>query len=114
MRMPAHGSDHRSPRHDPGNRARPGPFAVQRLPCHAYAEIARQLGTTYAEAPVSLGLQSNGNLLQVFSSAESGSWTIVSIAPDGSPACSPPASTGRPSCRSASSATRRPDFAAGH
>ena len=59
-------------------------FAVQRLPCHAYAEIARQLGTTYAEAPVSLGLQSNGNLLQVFSSAESGSWTIVSVAPDGS------------------------------
>lgn len=59
-------------------------FAVQRLPCHAYAEIARQLGATYAEAPVSLGLQSNGNLLQVFSSAESGSWTIVSVAPDGS------------------------------
>ena len=53
------------------------------IPCFSYAEVVRQLKGTYAEAPVSLGLQSNGNLLQVFSSAESGSWTILSTSPDG-------------------------------
>jgi hypothetical protein len=54
-----------------------------RLPCHDYAEIARQLRATYEEAPVSLGLQSDGNLLQVFSSRKTGSWTIVSTSPKG-------------------------------
>ena len=53
------------------------------VPCSAYTEIARQLGDRYEEAPVSLGLQSNGNLLQVFASRASGTWTIVSTAPDG-------------------------------
>ena len=55
----------------------------QRLPCFSYGEVARQLKGTYDEAPVSLGLQANGNLLQVFNSAKSGSWTIVSTSPDG-------------------------------
>lgn len=51
--------------------------------CYDYREIARQLGASYEEAPVSLGLQSNGNLLQVFASAKSGTWTIVSLTPSG-------------------------------
>ena len=54
-----------------------------RMPCHDYAEIARQLRATYEEAPVSLGLQADGNLLQVFSSSKTGSWTIVSTSPAG-------------------------------
>jgi hypothetical protein len=53
------------------------------LPCHLYTEVARQLGASYDEAPVSLGLQSNGNLLQVFASTKSGTWTIVSTTPNG-------------------------------
>ena len=57
--------------------------APLRLPCFSHAEVARQLKGTYAEAPVSLGLQANGNLLQVFSSSEGGTWTIVSTSPDG-------------------------------
>ena len=56
---------------------------VVRMPCHDYAEIARQLRATYEEAPVSLGLQTDGNLLQVFSSRRTGSWTIVSTSPAG-------------------------------
>jgi hypothetical protein len=54
-----------------------------RPPCFSHAEVARQLKTTYHEAPVSLGLQSNGNLLQVFHASTSGSWTIVSTSPQG-------------------------------
>lgn len=62
--------------------AGPGP----RLPCHDYGEIARQLAERYKEAPVSAGLQANGHLLQVFHSAETGTWTILSTAPGG-PTC---------------------------
>lgn len=53
------------------------------MPCHDRAEIARQLGRGYDEAPVSVGVQTNGNLLEVFSSAETGTWTIVSTEPSG-------------------------------
>jgi hypothetical protein len=53
------------------------------VPCFDHAEVARQLKSTYRESPVSLGLQSNGNLLQVFHSPERGSWTIVSTTPQG-------------------------------
>lgn len=59
------------------------PTAVPPVPCFAHAEVARQLKVTYHESPVSLGLQSNGNLLQVFHSPGSGSWTIVSTSPQG-------------------------------
>ncbi len=65
-------------------------FDADRLPptaqgsvCHTYAAVARQLGATYHETPVSLGVQSNGNLLLVFNSVASGSWTIVSASPTG-------------------------------
>jgi hypothetical protein len=53
------------------------------MPCHERAEIARQLGQGYDEAPVSLGVQSNGNLLEIFSSPRTGTWTIVATAPTG-------------------------------
>ena len=60
------------------------PLPGVRPPCFDYREVVRQLGATYQEAPASLGLQSNGNVLQVFTSAASGSWTIVSVLPSGS------------------------------
>jgi hypothetical protein len=59
---------------------RPGP---QRPACHSYIEIARQLDSRYGEKPVSIGLQGNGHLLQVFASKDTGSWTILSMAPNG-------------------------------
>jgi hypothetical protein len=42
------------------------------IPCHDYQKIAETLGKRYGEAPVSLGLQTNGHVLQVFSSAAIG------------------------------------------
>lgn len=65
----------------PANAQMPGPEG--RLPCHDYQKIAETLGKRYGETPVSLGLQTNGHLLQVFSSAASGSWTILSVTPSG-------------------------------
>ena len=55
----------------------------QRMPCHNATEIAKQLSSRYSEAPVAFGLQSNGNLLQVYSSEEKGTWTVVSTTPAG-------------------------------
>jgi hypothetical protein len=56
---------------------------VRTIACFPYQDVARQLAGSYAEAPASLGIQSNGNLLQVFTSADTGSWTILSTTPDG-------------------------------
>ncbi|MCB2055631.1 MAG: hypothetical protein KDE35_15495 [Geminicoccaceae bacterium] len=52
-------------------------------PCHDYAELARQLEGRYAEAPVSMGLQANGDLLQLFANEAKDSWTILSVSPGG-------------------------------
>ncbi|MCB2012504.1 MAG: hypothetical protein R3C70_15990 [Geminicoccaceae bacterium] len=59
------------------------PTVQPAIPCHDYKEIARQLGNRYEEAPVSLGMQSNGNVLQVFASKDKESWTILSVSPEG-------------------------------
>jgi hypothetical protein len=54
-----------------------------RMPCHNATEIAKQLSSKYDEAPVAFGLQSNGNLLQVYASEDKGTWTVVSTSPQG-------------------------------
>ena len=54
-----------------------------RMPCHNATEIAKQLNSKYDEAPVAFGLQSNGHLLQVWSSEDKGTWTVVSTSPAG-------------------------------
>ena len=59
------------------------PPAGARMPCHNANEIAKQLSTKYDEAPVAFGLQSNGNLLQVYASEEKNTWTVVSTTPNG-------------------------------
>lgn len=37
----------------------------------------------YGQRPVALGLQSNGNLLQVFASETTGTWALVTMHPSG-------------------------------
>lgn len=54
-----------------------------RIPCHDATEIARQLTKKYEEAPIAFGLQSNGNLLQIYTSATQHTWTVVSTTPSG-------------------------------
>jgi hypothetical protein len=59
------------------------PPAAMHMPCHNATEIAKQLNSRYDESPVAFGLQSNGNLLQVYASEEKGTWTVVSTTPNG-------------------------------
>ena len=54
-----------------------------RIPCHDATEIARQLSKKYEEEPIAFGLQSNGNLLQIYTSKSKHTWTVVSTSPAG-------------------------------
>lgn len=67
----------------PGQAADSDPAPARQLVCHDHAEVARQLRDKYDEAPVSLGLQANGDVLQVFASPRRGTWTVVSTSPEG-------------------------------
>jgi hypothetical protein len=51
--------------------------------CTTHDEITRQLEQRYAEVPVSLGLSSAGKLVQVFSTEDGATWTLVLTQPDG-------------------------------
>jgi hypothetical protein len=56
---------------------------AQEASCSSHGEITKQLEQRYAEAPVSLGLSSSGRLVQVFSTEDGATWTMVLTRPDG-------------------------------
>lgn len=51
--------------------------------CADYNEISRQLERRHAEEPISLGLSSAGKVVQVFSTIDGATWTMVVTEPDG-------------------------------
>lgn len=51
--------------------------------CADHNSMMSYLQDKFAEVPVSLGLQADGKLLQVFASEQSGSWSIVATTPGG-------------------------------
>ncbi len=51
--------------------------------CAAHAEVRRQLGSAYSETQVAIGLASNGGVVEVFSTDDGASWTIVMTMPTG-------------------------------
>lgn len=53
------------------------------IPCYGALEIAEHLSAKFDEMPIAFGLQSNGNMLQVYASEEKGTWTVVSTTPTG-------------------------------
>lgn len=58
--------------------------AAATAPCTTdYQSLKQELAQKYQEAPVSAGLQSNGSLLQIFASTETGTWTALSTTPQG-------------------------------
>ncbi|WGF87011.1 hypothetical protein [Marinivivus vitaminiproducens] len=52
-------------------------------PCLAYDQAIAHLSRQYAETPIGLGLKTDGDLLQIFASRKTGTWTVLSIRPDG-------------------------------
>lgn len=59
-----------------------GQAAAQNL-CMPRDKIIEVLNTRYAEEPISRGLASGGQMVEVFSSADGSTWTLLLTAPDG-------------------------------
>lgn len=52
-------------------------------PCNKRAEVLAELSKKYKEAPVAVGLASNGNLLEILTSEDGATWTIIQTTPKG-------------------------------
>lgn len=51
--------------------------------CGARQMVLKQLVTKYKETPVALGLSGNGQLVELYGSKETGTWTLTATAPTG-------------------------------
>ncbi len=51
--------------------------------CDDYRTIVELLARRYDERPLSLGLGDDGRVIELFTSRDGGSWTMLSVAPDG-------------------------------
>lgn len=51
--------------------------------CAPHAEVTKQLASGHSENPVGIGLASNGAVVEVFSSSDGSSWTIIMTMPNG-------------------------------
>lgn len=53
------------------------------MPCSERDEVLAQLGNKYQEAPVSIGIANNGGLVEVLTSTDGSTWTIILSMPNG-------------------------------
>lgn len=53
------------------------------MPCGERTAIIERLSSKYGEQRLATGLNNSGNLIEVFSSVETGSWTILMTSPEG-------------------------------
>ncbi|MHA1114056.1 MAG: hypothetical protein ACTSRY_06070, partial [Alphaproteobacteria bacterium] len=51
--------------------------------CNQRAEILAQLNDRYSEAPVAMGLASNGGMIEILTSGNGTTWTIIVTMPNG-------------------------------
>ena len=57
--------------------------ALAQVPCGEREKIVGWLAVNYKEAPVATGLSNKGALVEVLSSADGETWTILITKPDG-------------------------------
>ncbi len=57
--------------------------AVAQTACTTRSVVAERLAGDYAEAPVAAGLASSGAVIEVFTSGDGATWTIVLTRPEG-------------------------------
>ena len=63
--------------------AQPPPQTSVAPTCHSRADLTDMLQQKFAEQPSALGLQADGQLVEVFVANDGASWTIVLTRPDG-------------------------------
>src|SRR5882724_6403148 len=66
--------------------ATPAATASGLPPCGSRPEILKQLSKRFNEAPVALGLAKNGSVIEVLTSDDGETWTIMVSQPNG-PSC---------------------------
>ncbi len=52
------------------------PAAAQTV-CMNRADVLEQLSSNYAETPIALGLEQRGDVVEIFSSGDGATWTLV-------------------------------------
>ena len=58
------------------------PAGAQNL-CMSRTNVLKQLSSKYAETPISLGLEKSGDVIEIFSSGDGDTWTMVLTRPGG-------------------------------
>ena len=57
--------------------------AAPQAPCGSHAEISGKLADRFSEAATGIGLTSKGNVIEIFTSGDGETWSIVMTRPDG-------------------------------
>ena len=57
--------------------------AAAQTACMNRADVLEQLSSKYAETPISLGLAKSGDVVEILSSGDGATWTMVVTRPDG-------------------------------
>ncbi|HCM83875.1 MAG TPA: hypothetical protein PKW15_04240 [Alphaproteobacteria bacterium] len=56
---------------------------AQQMLCNKRSEVMKNLSANYNEAPTALGMASNGGILEVMTSRDGKTWTVLLTTPDG-------------------------------
>ena len=59
------------------------PASAQSAACSARDEVLKQLSSQFSEAPVAMGIASNGGVVEFLSAPAGQSWTIILTLPNG-------------------------------
>jgi len=57
--------------------------STQQMLCNKRSEVMKNLSANYREAPTALGVSSNGGVLEVMTSKDGKTWTVLLTKPDG-------------------------------
>ena len=63
--------------------AAPPGGAAQQIPCNQRDDVLGHLAQKYREVPVAIGVTNRGGLVEVLSTSDGNTWTIIISSPDG-------------------------------
>ncbi len=63
--------------------AAPADGAVQQIPCNQRNDVLGLLAQKYQELPIAVGVTNRGGLVEVLSTGDGKTWTIIISSPDG-------------------------------
>lgn len=62
--------------------------SVPTVPCAAYADVVAEIsGEAYGELRLGAGGSGSGGTLEIWVNAETGTWSALTVTPDGAAAC---------------------------